>query len=109
MLTMLPITDTARADYHDQDGIQRRVELPIGSTSYTEGVPVSLDADRLFPQCSPDFRRKLVAELWARGLVEPCDFMKAGAPELIRAALLACVKSDVLDIITLANNECRRA
>jgi hypothetical protein len=102
------ITDMVKMDYVDSDGIQRRVELPAGVSNYAEGVPVSLDVDRLFMDCSPDFRRKLVQELWARNLIEPCDFMKAGAPELIRSAVQACIKIDTLDIITLANRECRR-
>lgn len=105
---MQAITDMVRVDFVDKNGIQRRVELPTGITDYNEGVPVSLDADRLYMHCSPDFRRKLVEELWARDLIEPCDFKRAGAPELIRAAIQACVKADTLDILTLANNECRR-
>lgn len=97
-----------RADYIDDKGIQRRVELPSGSTNYKEGIPVSLDVDRVFSHCSIDFRRNLVAELWAHGLIEPCDFLVAGAPEKVRSAIQACIKLDTLDIITLANTECRR-
>lgn len=102
------ITDLIKVDYVDSDGIQRRVELPAGVSNYAEGIPVSLDADRLFVDCSPDFRRKLVQELWARGVVEPCDCLKPGAAELITAAIRSAVKVDALDIITLANKECRR-
>jgi hypothetical protein len=106
---MHAISDMTRADYVDRDGIQRRVELPPGVTNYEEGIPVSLDVDRLFMDCSVTFRRTLVAELWARELIAPCDFLVAGAPEKVRAAIQAAIKIDTLDIITLANKECRRS
>jgi hypothetical protein len=106
---MLTIQDhLIKADYVDENGIQRRVELPAGATNYHEGIPVSLDVDRIFAHCSIDFRRNLVAELWAHGLVEPCDFLVAGAPEKVRSAIQACVKLDTLDILTLASSECKR-
>lgn len=102
-----PINDSHTVDYTDQHGMKRRVRVPAGVSDYREGIPVSLDADRLFDHCSPEFRQMLVNELWARGLVEPCDFKQPGAPELVRAAILACVKKDALDVVSLANNECR--
>lgn len=105
---MITLGDTTKAEYVDQNGFRRRVLLPAGVTSYSEGVPVSLDVDRLFEHCSIEFRRKLIDELWARDLVEPCDFLRPGAPELIRAAIAACVKVDTLNIVTLAHSECRR-
>lgn len=101
------IIDARRVDFVDSDGIKRRVMIPPGVTAYDEGIPVSLDADRLYLNCSLDFRRRLVDELWARGLVEPCDFKRPGAPELTRAAVQAALKADTLAILTLADVDCK--
>lgn len=89
-------------DYLDRDGIRHQVILPAGAHDPAEGIPVSLDVDSLFRHCSIEFRHNLNEELWARGLIKPADFLKAGAPELIRAAMQSAVKKDVLDIISLA-------
>lgn len=97
-----------RVDYVDAQGIRRRVLLPAGISDYKEGIPVSLDVDALFGHTSLEFRRALVEELWARELVEPCDFKRPGAAELIRASLLAVVKQDALSIISFANEVCRK-
>lgn len=100
--------DSNRVDYRDEHGIKRRVLLPSGVTAHEEGIPVSLDVDRLYLHCPVDFRRRLVEELWARNLIEPCDFLRAGASELTRAAINAAMKADTLDIITLAGQECKK-
>lgn len=102
------IQDSSKVDYTDSDGIRRRVLLPHGITSYDEGIPVSVDVDRLYLHCPVDFRRRLTEELWARDLVEPCDFKRPGAPELVRAAIQAATKADTLDIITLATQACSK-
>lgn len=104
---MVMALDGIKADYLDSDGIKRRVLLPAGVTAYEEGIPVSLDADRIFVNSSIDFRRRLVDELWARGLIEPCDFNRAGAPELVRAAIVAANKADTIAILTLAKSDCK--
>lgn len=95
-----------KVDYIDKNGIQRRVLIPDGVSDYSEGIPVSLPVDSLYQHCSIEFRRALIDELWARDLIEPCDFRRAGAGELITAALRSVVKRDALDIITLAREDC---
>lgn len=101
-------TDIVRVDFEDSDGIKRRVLLPAGVTEYDEGIPVSVNVDYLYMHCSIDFRRRLVEELWARNLIEPCDYVRPGAPELIRAAIHAATKADTLDILALATKECNK-
>ena len=102
------IVDARRVDYIDKEGIQRRVLIPDGVTDYAEGIPVSLPVDSLFAHCSAEFRRELIEELWARGLVEPSDYLKAGAAELVTAALRSVVKNDALSIISLAREESKK-
>lgn len=96
-----------KLDYTDDQGIKRRVLLPVGDTNVREGIPLSLDIDSIYPHCPVEYIRNLTDELWARGLIEPCDFKKPGAPELIRSALLAVAKRDTLDILNLANEACK--
>lgn len=96
-----------KVDYTDREGIKRRVLIPDGVTDYSEGIPISLSLDSLYPHCPVEYVKTLTDELWARGLVEPCDFRRAGANELVRAALLAVAKKDVLDIVNFANKECK--
>lgn len=102
------VTPTVKREFVDRDGIRRRVLVPADVTDYSEGIPVSLPVDTLFAHCAVEYRRSLIEELWARGLVEPCDFMKPGAPELITAALRAVNKKDALDIISFAHEDCKR-
>lgn len=101
-------SNNIKMDYVDREGIQRRVLLPEGDHNVQEGIPLSLMVDSLYSHCPVEYRVRITDELWARGLIEPCDFIKPGASELIRSAILAAVKSDVLDIITLATKECTR-
>lgn len=96
-----------KVDYTDKDGIKRRVLLPAGDHNVNEGIPISLDLDSLYGHCPVEYRRILTDELWARGLIEPCDFNRPGASELIRAAILAAVKRDTLDIQSLAREACK--
>lgn len=94
---------TIRVDYRDEQGIDRRVLVPEDDGAHpSEGVPISLDVDSLYEHMPIKFRQQLVKELWARNLVEPADYLKPGAPELIRAALLSVVKRDTMDILNLA-------
>lgn len=92
----------AGVDYTDGDGLQKRVALPPGNKAYEEGIPVSLDLDQLYGDCPLSFRKRLADELFARGLKEPTDFVRPGAAELVRAAVLGAVRRDALDIIGLA-------
>lgn len=96
-----------KVDYTDDDGIKRRVLLPVGDHNVREGIPISLNLDTLYAHCPVEYRRILTDELWARGLIEPCDFMKPGADDLIRAAFLAAVRRDSLDIKNLAREACK--
>ena len=89
-------------DFTDERGLKRRVLLPDTGGDPNEGIPVSLDVGTLYRHMPPEFIVRLTDALWAQGLIEPRDFLAAGAPERIRAALLATVKSDTMDIITLA-------
>lgn len=100
--------DAHAVDYTDKHGIKRRVLLPDGVTVHEEGIPVSLDVDRLFEDTTIEFRRRLVDTLWSMDLVEPCDFKRPGAAELVRAAIHSAIKVDTLNVITLATEECRR-
>lgn len=96
-------------DYIDEDGIKRRVRLPSNDVDPSEGIPLSLDIDRMevFKECPLEFRRRLIAELWAQGLVEPSDFIGLDKAEKIRRALLAAVKGDTMLIITFAQENMR--
>lgn len=101
------IEATKKVDYIDKDGIQRRVLIPAGVSDYSEGIPVSVPVDSLYQHCSIEFRRAIIEELWARNLIEACDFKRPGAGELITAALRSVIKHDALDIISLAREDCR--
>lgn len=93
-------------DYTDEHGIHRRVLLPKDfDGDPAEGIPVSLDLTHLYPHMPPDFHAWLTEELWARGLVEPKDFLTPAAPELIRAALFGAVRQDTLSIMALAKEQ----
>lgn len=96
-----------KVDYIDDAGIHRRVHLPDESNSLEEGIPLGLRVDELFEDASSAFRQRLMQELHERGLVEPGDFLLPGSPEMVRAALLAAIKRDTLDIITFAKEESR--
>lgn len=88
-------------DYTDNAGRKRRVLIPEGGRP-EEGIPVSFDLDEVFPEAPTDFLTKLHNELWVRGLVEPRDFLKAGAPEEFKRALLAVTRLDFARIRQLA-------
>lgn len=90
-------------EFIDQEGRKRRVLVPDGATTRPEeGIPVSLDLDEVFPDAPADFLARLHNELWARGLVEPQDFLKAGAPEAYKRALLSVIRLDFARIRQLA-------
>lgn len=90
-------------DYLDENNIKRRVLVPDGVDA-SEGIPLSLDVDRLYPDTPIEFRRRLVLELHALGLVEKADFLAPDAANKIRSALLATVKSDTVTIINFARS-----
>lgn len=92
-----------QAEYTDAQGVKRLVLLPDDvAADPAEGIPVDLDVETLYPHMPPAFIARLKSELWARGLVQPRDYLTPGAPERIRAALLATVKEDTMSILALA-------
>lgn len=91
-----------RRDYFDERGIKRRVIVPDETTPLSEGIPVSVPVDTLYSHMPTEFVVHLVNALFARNLIEPDDFFKAGAAELTRGAILDAARFDALDILTLA-------
>jgi hypothetical protein len=89
-------------DYVDGDGFRRRALVPDEAADPAEGIPVSLPVELLYQHMPLAFQIALVNELWAVGLVEPADFLRSDALPKIRAALLAVVRKDTLDILNLA-------
>lgn len=87
-------------------GIPLVVLLPEGETDATLGIPVSLDLSTLYPHMPAAFVQALTRELHTRGLIEPCDYFKAGAAESYRAALLSVIRHDFLSAQTLAKEVC---
>lgn len=87
-------------------GVSQVVLLPDGETDATLGIPVSLDLSTLYPHMPPEFVQILTRELHTRGLIEPCDYLKPGAAELYRAALLSVIRHDFLSIQTIAKEVC---
>lgn len=92
-------------DYLDTNNIKRRVLVPSKDVDPSEGIPLSLDVDRLFADAPLGFRQRLVAELWAQGLIEKADFLTDTAANRIRAALLAAIKGDTVEIINFARSK----
>lgn len=95
-------------EFADNNGLRRRVLLPDDDThgGPEAGIPLSLDVDTLYPDAPADFKRRLIEELWAVGLVEPCDFLGTNAVAKISNALLAALKQDAMNIISLAHQRC---
>lgn len=90
-------------DYYDKQGIKRRVLLPDENAPPEEGIPISVPVDKLYKDMPISFVIRLVEKLYALELVEAADFLKPGAAENVRKALLDTAKFDALDLITLAN------
>jgi len=86
-------------------GVPQVVLIPDGEDAAL-GIPLSLDLSTLYPHMPPAFVSALTGELHTRGLIEPCDYLKPGAAELYRAALLSVIKHDFLSVQTLAKEVC---
>lgn len=95
---------TQIVDYLDEDGIPRRVLVPQ-DVDVSEGIRLSADIDRLYKECPVDFRRRLVLELNAVGLIEPKDFLGHDASTRVRAALQQAIKSDTMSILAFAKEQ----
>ena len=90
-------------DFYDAKGIKRRVLVPDDQASVEEGIPISVPVDELYTEMPLPFRQRITEALFNRGLIEPQDFFKPGASELVRNAILDVCKFDALDIITMAH------
>lgn len=95
-----------RADYINAAGLQRRVLIPDGGDP-AEGIPVSLDFEAAFPHMPFSFVVSLTQACWARGLIEPCDFLRPGADALFKSAMLSVIKQDFLTVQNVAREECK--
>lgn len=91
-----------KVDYRDERGIKRRALVPYDGVDPSEGVPLSLPIEQVYPDMPVAFIVRLTDALFERGLIEPADFFRAGAPELVRSAILDVAKHDALTIISLA-------
>lgn len=100
------MSNLTRRHITDDLGIPKVVLLPAGETDTRLGIPVSLDLSTLYAHMPPAFVQTLTGELHNRGLIEPCDYLKPGAAELYRAALLSVIRHDFLSIQTLAKEVC---
>ncbi|MEO8608908.1 MAG: hypothetical protein ABI690_13535 [Chloroflexota bacterium] len=69
-----------------------------------EAAPVApkFDFSELYGHMPDGFYKTLTNALHARGIIEPGDYFKAGAPELFRSAMLSVIKHDFLSVQTLA-------
>ncbi len=101
------MSEVRKLDYEDATGIPRRVLVPSEANGIdpSEGIPLSIDLSELYGHMPAAFQKRLYDNLFAQGLIEPADYLQPSAPERIRAALLATVKYDVMDILTAANHQ----
>ncbi len=95
-----------KTDYTDAAGFQRRVLIPDDGSDPAEGIPLSFDFEALYAHMPISFVLALSRACWARGLIEPCDFMKSGADKLFRSAMLSVIKHDFLNVQTTAQENC---
>jgi hypothetical protein len=91
-------------DYTDKDGLRQRALVPNNGVDPGEGVPLSLPIRDLYGHMPLEFQVRLSDALFNRGLVEPRDFLRPGAAELTRNAILDVCKHDALSIISLAKS-----
>jgi hypothetical protein len=94
-----------RKDFTDTDGVPRRVLLPHGETDTSMGIPVSLDLSEVYGHMPDDFQTRLYTALHAQGLVEAGDYLKAGADQRFKAAMLSVIRNDFLSVQTIAKQE----
>ena len=86
-------------DFTDFEGRKRRA---LAVDDPEEGIPLSMELDALFPDAPADFLSKLHNALWARGLIEPRDYLAPGAPEHYKRALLEVIRLDFAAIKNMA-------
>lgn len=93
------VTSLRPVDYTDSEGRKRRA---LAADKPDEGIPLSMELDALFPDAPADFLSKLHNALWARGLIEPRDYLQPGAPEIYKRALLSVIRLDFATIKQVA-------
>ena len=94
-----------KTTYTDEHNIPRVVMLPKGETDPTLGIPASLDLTPLYGHLSQEFQARLYQALHARGLVEPADYLRPGAADAFRSAMLSAIKHDFTSVRALAQEE----
>lgn len=93
-------------DYIDGAGRKRRSLIPDGSgIPGEEGIPLSLDLDDLYPEAPEAFLTQLHNELWSRGLIEARDFLRPGAPEDFKRAVLGVIRLDFTRVKQIASED----
>lgn len=92
-------------DTTDALGLPKRVLIPAGADP-SEGIPVSFDFEQVYARMPAPFIAELTKACWARGLIEPCDFLKPGADQLFKSAMLSVIKHDFLSVQTIAQEIC---
>jgi hypothetical protein len=96
------MNDPVKVDWRDDDGIWRRSLVPDASVNPAEGIPLELPLNEMYGHMPPSFRVRLSEALHAYGIVEPADYLKPGAPELIRNAILDAAAADALSLVSFA-------
>lgn len=92
------MTAIVRKTIEDDEGIPQIVLLPEGETDVKLGIPVSLNLRGLYPHMPAEFVRSLTINCHAQELIEPADFMKPGAAERFRSAMLSVIRHDFLSV-----------
>lgn len=80
-------------DTKTEEGLPVRVMVPEGIDP-SEGIPVSMPLDEIYGDLPSEFRERLYNELWARGLVSPSDYLKPGADQKFKSAIMAIIRVD---------------
>lgn len=94
-----------KRDFVDAYGFRRRSLIPDDTADPNEGIPCSLALEVLYAHMPITFQLALNQAFWDVGLIEPGDFLRAGATEKIRAAWLSVVKHDVFAIQGFAKEQ----
>lgn len=95
---MKPVT------YTDKDGILRRVLMPDHALddSPETGIPISVDLSGIHPNYTIV---ELQNRLFERGLIQPDDFEKPGANDIIMQVLRSLLRLDVAEIVSYVRKQ----
>lgn len=95
-------------EFYDSNNVRRRVSVPDDfEGDLSEGIPVSLDLSKVFPDAPWEFIRRLTDDCFALNLVTPDDFLRPGAVRKIQAALHSALEHDALSIQRFAKENRR--